>query len=284
MKIGIFTNLEKDFEARATKALVDLLSPKQLKIYVCSELKEVGLNLPCIKNNETLAKTVDLMIIFGGDGTILRIAKECAKYNTDVFAVNLGKMGFLAETEQENLLLKSQDILDGNFYKENRSILKAEFDGRLLGFALNEVVVERGIKSKLLKTEVRVNGAILDRYNSDGLIVATPTGSTAYSLSAGGPIIAPDVNAFVITPICPHTLHARPVIVSNNNNISVKILSDSSDAHVNLDGDTAIFIPVGKEIFISDSGLHVSFIRLKKYNYYDKLREKMSTLSPYNDD
>jgi NAD+ kinase len=283
MNIGIYTNPDRDIDARATKALVNLLLPKNIKIRLCSELRFSGINLPYCKSNMELVDKSDIVVVFGGDGTILRIAKECAKYKANIFSVNLGSMGFLAETELDEMLERCEEILAGKYWVDNRRILKAECSGKILGEALNEVVVSRGKLSKLLKSEIMVNGSLLDFYHSDGIIVATPTGSTAYSLSAGGPLVEPDVDAFIISPICPHTLHSRPMIVRSDRIISVRILSASSDAHVNFDGDKSTVVSPGKTIEISDSGLVASFIRLNSYNYFKKLREKISHMTINNE-
>ncbi|MDR0752169.1 MAG: NAD(+)/NADH kinase [Christensenellaceae bacterium] len=279
MTIGIFTNHERDINSLATKTLIELISPHNIEVLLCSELKDSGINLEYCESNDELVSRSDIVVIFGGDGTILRIAKVCALHNTKIFAVNLGNIGFLAETEKVDMLEKTRLILNGNYTIENRSILKAECAGVNLGYALNEVVVGRDVLSKLLRCEVYVNNSMLDAYHSDGIIIATPTGSTAYSLSAGGPLVEPDVDAIIVTPICPHTLHSRPLIVKSSKTISVKILANSSDARVNLDGDASYPFKPGNIIKISYADIVAKFIRLKGYDYFAKLREKISYMT-----
>ncbi|MDR0697165.1 MAG: NAD(+)/NADH kinase [Christensenellaceae bacterium] len=279
MIIGIYTNLERDIKALATKTLIELIHPLGVQVLLCSELRNSGIEFKYCESNDELVSKSDIVVIFGGDGTILRIAKLCAKYNTEIFAVNLGNMGFLAETEKVDMLEKSRKILSGNYSIEKRTILKAEYDNNFLGYALNEVVICRDIMSKMLRVNVYINDSLLDAYHSDGIIVATPTGSTAYSLSAGGPLVAPDVDAMIVTPICPHTLHSRPLVVKNDKTVTVKILSKSSNARVNLDGDVSYLFKTNDIIRISYSDIVAKFIRLDNYDYFSKLRDKISHMT-----
>lgn len=280
MKVGIYTNLTRDLGGRATIALVDFLKSRNFTISVCEELASLDLKVPCV-DKETLARSSDLVVVFGGDGTILRIAKECARYKTKVFSVNLGNMGFLAEVENVELSNIFHQINDGNYQIDERALIEANFGGETY-IALNEVVIERGARTKVMRGEVKVDNSLLDVYTADGIIISTPTGSTAYSLSAGGPIVAPDVGAIIVCPICPHTLNSRPVVVSDKKAITVSVVKTDSSAHLSVDGEDVCGIPIGGTVIIKKSQLSVSFIRLKKYNYYEKLLKKMSNWTSVN--
>ncbi|MFI3229375.1 MAG: NAD(+)/NADH kinase [Bacillota bacterium] len=279
MKVGIYSNLTRDIDGLATKALVDFLVPEGHLVYISDELSELSLAQKYYNRTE-LAKVSDIVIVFGGDGTILGIAKECALYDAKIFAVNLGHMGYLAEVENIKLNKIIDDISHNKYFVEERNMLEVEIKGSTYT-ALNEVVFGRN-STKLLKCEVKVAGTILHKYNSDGIIICTPTGSTAYSLSAGGPIVSPDVGAIIITPICAHSLNSRPVVVGDNNKIEVKLIQREGQAHVSIDGKTVEDITREDSVLIHKSPLTVKFLRLKKYNYYEKLLGKMSLWSSFD--
>lgn len=274
MRIGIYTNLQRDKGAKAAKALVSFLKDKNVEIFLSDDLKEFKTELPLL-DKDSLAKTVDIIAVFGGDGTLLGIAKHCARYNTKIFAVNMGHMGFLTEVESAEMPKAFSKVLEGKYFIDERNLLEVTANGRTIT-ALNEAVIERGIRAKILKTEVKINGGPVQRYSSDGVIVSTPTGSTAYSLSAGGPIVAPDVRGIIITPICPHSLNSRPLVVNDENTVSVGLLKADSEAHLNVDGDICEYLSEGGSVEIKKSKYSAYFIRLKEFKYYEKLLEKMN--------
>ncbi|MFA5449844.1 MAG: NAD(+)/NADH kinase [Clostridia bacterium] len=281
MKIGIYANLARDIGGASSNALLSLLSARNHKVYLSENLGFLNTSHPLLKT-EDLAKEVDLMFVFGGDGTILRVAKFCAMHNTKIFAVNMGHMGFLTEVEDIKLDESLDRIESGDYIIDKRYLLSAELNGEV-GYALNEAVIERGTRTKMLRSEVRVNGALLDIYNSDGIIVSTPTGSTAYSLSAGGSIIAPDLNALIVTPICPNSLHSRPIVINSSNTIGIKVIFADKEAHLNFDSDGSYFsLKDGDEVKIKQSTIYAPFLRFKGYNYYEKLMSKMNYWSINN--
>ncbi|MCL2631219.1 MAG: NAD(+)/NADH kinase [Firmicutes bacterium] len=278
MKIGIFSNLKRDIGAKSAILLHNHLESKGLSTYIWCGMKDIphfkGLNSKFILEKHELARVADIMFVFGGDGTILKIVKECAENNTLIFGVNLGGMGYLTEAGREGFSEIFKEIESKNYILDERAILEAEFKGEVY-YALNEAVVERGHKTKILKTEVKVNGVSAGKFNSDGVIVATPTGSTAYSLSAGGPIVAPDLEGFIIVPISPHSLNSRPVVASDLNPITITLLSHDEEAHLNLDGEVKHTLSKGDTVVIKKAPFKAKFIRLKGYNYYERLKEKM---------
>ena len=278
MKIGLYSNLTRDLDAVYTKVVYNILKERKVIINISNDLKDVdfGSKHEVSYDNYDLARLSDVVVVLGGDGTILGIAKECATFNTPIFAINMGHKGFLSEVNKEDLEQDFNDLFDGNYMLDNRKFLKLNVLGDTNDyFALNEVVVAQSLCSRIMKAEITINGTMVDKYTSDGIIVATPTGSTAYSLSAGGPIVAPDVSCFIISPICAHSLHSRPLIVANSSNVSITILDATPGANVNIDGQNIKIIQNGATITISDSDLYVSFIRRKSFNFYEKLLEKM---------
>ena len=247
MIIGIYTNLSKDIGGKVTTSIFNLLSQNSsVTINLSDELRVLNLKGEYFSRN-SLAQNSDLVIVLGGDGTILRIAKECALYNTMIYAINLGNRGFL--TEEENFDINSQItfLLKNEYAHDRRKLIKIKTKDNNF-FALNEVVLARGSRTKTMKCEVLVNGTLFDYYTSDGIIVSSPTGSTAYNISAGGPIIAPDVEAFVITPICAHSLHSRPIVVNNLCSIWISLLHAEPYAHLNIDGEDILNLADGDSI------------------------------------
>ena len=280
MKIGIYANLTRDVGGKISHTIYALLKNKGVEVYLSDELSAYisdGKFLP----REELAKNVDIVVALGGDGTILRIAKECAIYGARIFAINLGNKGFLTATENVELNAKFDDILEGNYSIDERAFLDVSCkDARFC--ALNEVVLARGTRTKVMKTQVKVNGSLVDKYTADGVIIATPTGSTAYSLSAGGPIIAPDVEAFVITPISAHSLHSRPIVVSNAVSITCEVLHAEPNAHLNIDGEDVLNLFDNDVVTVQKSDLSLKFIRLAGYDYYKIQLEKMRYWSSFD--
>ena len=278
MKIGLYTNLTRDNGAVITRAVYKLLDENGFEVYLSSDLISVDFDKKDIVfySNEELAKKSDFIVVLGGDGTILRIAKECARFDTPIYAVNTGHKGFLSEINKNELDKIVSDIQAGDYVLDKRKFLKVKLSTENTEYyALNEVVVAQALASRIMKAEISINGTMVDKYSSDGIIVATPTGSTAYSLSAGGPIVAPDVDCFIISPICAHSLHSRPMIVSNTNTVKVTIIDALPGANINIDGQNISKLTKGTFIEVSDSDLSVSFVRRKSFNFYEKLLAKM---------
>lgn len=273
MRVGIFTNLNKDIEGRATIALFSFLKERNIEVIVSDQLKCLNLQAHYYTKKK-LAELSDIIVVFGGDGTILRIAKECAQNNAKIFAVNLGTLGFLTEVENVELSNIFNEIINGRYFIDKRALLTATHKG-ITFLALNDIVVTRSTVTKMVRSELRINGALVDTYVSDGIIFATPTGSTAYSLSSGGPILSPELEGIVISPICPHSLHSRHFVISDKNVISLTLIRAEPFAHLNIDGVDVEKILDGEMVVIEKSDIQLDFIRLTKYNFFDKLQEKM---------
>ena len=217
----------------------------------------------------------EMLIVLGGDGTILRALDYAIPGDLPILGVNIGRLGFLCEVERDDVEGDLCRVLDGGYAVDERMTMCIEGFDEQRFFALNEVVIDRSTPEvRILSLEYAANGTTVNHISGDGLIVATATGSTAYSLSAGGPILAPGLDCFVLTPICPHMLNVRPVVLSASDRITVRLTDDRNGARAVL--DSRKLVPIQGEIVIRRSKRNARFIRLHNRNYFDLLRGKLS--------
>lgn len=221
-----------------------------------------------------LAKSADLIMVFGGDGTMLRVAREIAGSNTPIVGINTGSLGFLTDVQAHQLSQALDEIWAGKTQLETRPLIEA-IGPSFTKLALNDFVITRGPLPRLIELDVAVNGEAFTRYRCDGLIVCSPTGSTAYSLAAGGAIISPDAEVFAITPICPHTLSNRSVIIGLNSTIMVKPLSERVETILSADGQPPTKLAAGDEITIRRSRHDIRLLHLAGSSFFDTLRRKL---------
>lgn len=214
---------------------------------------------------------VDILITFGGDGTILRSLQEC---NSKIFGINAGIMGFLTEVEPNQALVGLRRILAGDYEVEKRIKLKVVFNGKRQADATNDVVMHTSTISELRHFEIFVDDAIAQKIRADGVIVATPTGSTGYAMSVGGPLIDPRVKSFVIAPIAPYTTSAKPMIVPSKAKIEIRITDKKSSVMI-IDGGCKTKVGFGDILSFTESEKNAEFVRLEA-NFYEKMKEKMS--------
>ena len=219
----------------------------------------------------------DVVITIGGDGTIIHASKYACKYNKPILGINLGRIGFVSGLEA-NEIHYLKKLVDGDYKIEQRSMLFINIENKNEEFlALNDVVISRGCLSSIVDLCVSLNGHKMNEYRADGLIIATPTGSTAYSLSAGGPIIDPKMECILLTPVCPHSISSRPIILDKNQKISVEIsLRDENDAVMLIDGRDPIKIEKDFKINIRVSERKVKLIKINDDDFYKVLRKKLS--------
>ena len=225
-----------------------------------------------------IGEQADLVIVMGGDGTMLGIARQLAKYDVALIGINLGRLGFITDIPVERMLPALGEILQGKATAEKRSLLEGRVmrDGHMMfcGVAVNDVVVARGSGAGMAELRVTVDGQFMYNQRSDGLIVSTPTGSTAYALSAGGPLLHPSLQGIVLVPIAPHALSNRPIAVPDTSEIVVAIVS-GRDISVNFDMQTFASLQHGDEIVISRSPDTITFLHPEGWSYYHTLREKL---------
>jgi len=221
---------------------------------------------------------VDMIIVMGGDGTILRVVNQMHHFNTKFFGVNLGNLGFLSEIPPVGINKTLGRIFAGEYTLDKRVMLevKLERNGKIVEkfCALNEVVISQGTLSRLIHLNTKVDGRKLTKYKSDGLIVATPTGSTAYSLSAGGPIVHPAVSAIILTPICPNTFTQKPIVIPDSKKVQITVDSEYEQINLTSDGQRNIGIEYKDIIHIKKHGF-IHFVRLPNENYFRTLRGKL---------
>ncbi len=217
----------------------------------------------------------DMMIVLGGDGTILKAARSCAAGNIPILGINLGRIGYMAELELDEL--SALDRLQSGDYKvEHRMMLEADIGGERL-FALNEAVVGGASIFRIVEIELYCDGKPVNSYRADGLIASTPTGSTAYSMSAGGAVVDPRMDALLITPICSHSLNATPLVFSAESELRMKnITTREEKLYINIDGSETRTLSYEESVTFRRSSETVSFIRLKDGGFYDVLRHKMA--------
>ena len=269
-RIGIITNEKKDPLFENTENLINYLSGKKnIKIYADKDYPD-----------DDLYKMCNLFIVLGGDGTILKAAAKASLYNIPLIGINLGRIGFMSEIENDELELLD-NLFTGDYEIKNRMMLNVEIiksGGDILhaGAALNDAVVTHGTLAKLIETEVLCDNIRITKYRADGIIAATPTGSTAYSMSAGGPIIDPNIECICLTPICPHSLASRPLIFSSGSVLEIKNKSVNSDVYLTVDGQINIKLDEEDTVRVRKSGFASKLISIKKHGFYDVVRAKIS--------
>lgn len=225
-----------------------------------------------------LARAVDLILVFGGDGTMLRVSRELGGNRTPVLGINAGRLGFLTAIPAQELPQALEMIWDGHYMVEQRPLLEATgtAQGKPLKLsALNDIVISRGAASRMIELDVLVNGSPLTCYRCDGLIVSTPTGSTAYSLSAGGAIISPEARVIALTPICPHTLTNRSIIISMDSVVEVHVASERVETNVAADGQVQMDLATGDRIRIARSSRSFSLLQLNTSRFFETVRKKL---------
>jgi NAD+ kinase len=228
---------------------------------------------------ETIAQSSDLLLVLGGDGTLLAAARVAAPRGIPILPVNLGSLGFLTSFTAQDLYPALEDALADRFSISERAMLSAELvrAGRVIDRrnVLNEAVVNKGALARMIELELRIDGDFVCRYRVDGLIVATPTGSTAYSLSAGGPIVHPAVQCIGITPICPHTLSDRPLVVPDTSQVEAVLLGESESVFLTLDGQKGILMQGQDQVKIARAQEKLKLIQPPRKSYFEILRSKL---------
>lgn len=256
-----------------------ILTRSGCKIYTDAATAEVaGIQKNVFQDAGALSEEVDLLLVFGGDGTMLRVASEVAGSPTPLLGINIGGLGFLTAISTQEMPGALKQVLRGEYSLESRALI--EVRGHCNGHdvhkrALNDFVISRGIVSRLITLEVNVNDELLTRYRCDGLVVSSPTGSTAYSLSAGGAVMHPQAEVFELTPICPHTLSNRSVIVSLDSHIEVKVISPRPETILSADGVGICAMATGESVIIQRSRDAVRLVRLAGSSFFDTLRRKL---------
>jgi NAD+ kinase len=226
---------------------------------------------------ELIGQSADIAIVMGGDGTMLSVARNLIEANVPLVGINRGRFGFLTDLRAEDMLTEIDKILCGEFIKGPRMLLATQVlrRGKVLhsSYALNDVVIKSGLR--LIELEVEIDHQFVYKQRSDGLILSTPTGTTAYALSAGGPILHPNLEAISLVPICPHTLSNRPIAVNSSSQIEVTLVQ-FSEAHLSIDGQVQIDLEMGDRIAVQRAEKNIFLLHPANYCYFDMLRNKLN--------
>ena len=278
-RVGLIGNSEKVSCAGAVREAARLVAAAGRQLYSESITAGLaGLKAEVCADAAALARAVDLLLVFGGDGTMLRVAREIAGSRTPVLGINIGALGFLTAVPSDEMASAFKRVWRGEFKFESRVLLQAA--GRCHGqfvdqTALNDIVISRGITSRLIELDVRVDGDALTRYRCDGLIVSSPTGSTAYSLAAGGAVVFPTADVLGLTPICPHTLSNRSLILPRTTKIEVTIMSPKPSTILSADGQLVSELDAGDLVTVRRSRQAVRLMHLAGSSFCETLRKKL---------
>ncbi len=278
-RIVIVPNLDRDPELFYTQRVIRFLSGKA-ELYAFKACKELLPGLFDYLPDGQFDEKIDLVLVLGGDGTLLSVAGKVAKQNIPVLGINLGHLGFLAQIEKDEIEESLEKLLKDEFSIENRIMLGATLQkksGETLHFdSLNDVVVSRTQSSKLIDVNLYINGELVDDYKADGMIVATPTGSTAYSMSAGGPILDPAVKSLLITPICPHKLYSKTIVVPDDSEIVMTISNENPrPAILSADGQENSLLSEGDVLTLVRSEYTAKLIKINGSRFYSMLHHKL---------
>ena len=284
-RIGIVGNREKKGARALLPALTRWLKARGIKVVlergIASAVRGLGQGLPL----RSLVARSDAVLVLGGDGTFLAAAREAARADVPILGVNLGGLGFLTETAESDLYAALEQLLAGDVEVEHRMMVEARVGSRRskkvwTECGLNDVVIHQSDESRMVHLDLRIGRTSIGTLSADGLIVATPTGSTAYSLSAGGPIVRPTVEALLATPICPHSLAFRPLLVGAGEKLRVRVGADVNRARLTIDGQISRPLQAGDDIEIRRARPRVSMLSLRRESFYEVLREKLAWAGP----
>jgi len=277
---GIICKPVRDLVAAVVPPLIAWLHERKISVFIDEETHGCCLDLgePVVAR-DALGARIDLLIVFGGDGTLLSAARALGGHDVPILAVNLGGLGFLTSVTLDELYPLLEQVLAGEYHTSDRMMLDAEIRRKgkpsEIQCALNDTVANKGEKARMLDFDVHVDGQHVGRYRADGLIVATPTGSTAYSLAAGGPIVDPSLDAFIITPICPHMLTNRPLVIPSSARIDLDFTAASEPVYVTLDGQISMELEPADCVRITKSAKRVALVRPPSKSYFQILRSKL---------
>lgn len=283
-KVYIISNSIKDEQLNITNEVIKQLKDKNIitDMKIITSEKKTANDHDC--NLYDIDKDTDCIIVIGGDGTFIQAARDLAQMNIPLVGINLGHLGYLAEIETDNIVEAIEKLASDNYHTESRMMLRGDIirNGKVIfnDIALNDIVLGRFGNLRVIDFKIYVNDEFLNLYSADGIIVSTPTGSTAYNLSAGGPILEPSANIIVITAICSHTLGARSIVLSADSVIDIEICKnrhfDDNDKKAYFDGNSSFILDEGDIIRIKKSELTTNIIRLDKKSFVEVLHKKMN--------
>lgn len=275
MTVALWPNPERDRNLTVTRAIAEKAKSRGIRVLLCDALSSFGLPVEHVPEEELFAGA-DLVITVGGDGTIIHAATLACEYDLPLLGVNCGFVGFIAELEK-NELDKLDAVFAGEYTLEKRLVLEVSTDTARCR-CLNDAVITHGAIARITELTLARDGRVVDVYRGDGLIVATPTGSTAYNLSAGGPIVEPSMACVIVTPICPHSLTARTLVFGAHR--LPEVICDTDGAYLTVDGQTSVPLKKGERVRFSVSDRPVTLVKGKDREFFDVINSKMSGRKP----
>lgn len=283
MKIGIVPNIDKENIIDVVSLIVEKFTEYDIELLLSDSLAEKygqaesKLKKHNLVEQKVLYENSDFILSVGGDGTMLRTAYEALDYNTPLIGVNIGKLGFLAEFDLNGIDELAKNLTENNYEIEERIILKANciFPKKEELYAINDIVIDKGRWPKMIQLTVKVDGDYVTTFSADGIIISTPTGSTGYSLSTGGPILSPKADAITLSPISPHTLTMRPLVLSSNQNIEITVDSQHTSVQANCDGQRVYYYEPPARIDIEKDERTMKLVHTSATNYFEILRNKL---------
>jgi NAD+ kinase len=270
--IALFPNMQKRQSTSITLGIREFLIHR--KVIVVAEDQDAPL-IGAQPLSSVDPKSIDLVISLGGDGTILRLVQRHPDLDAPIVGINLGSLGFMADIPLADIYPTLEDLLKNNYKVQERVLMKGATSQGETCIAVNEIVIHRARNPCIVELAIHVDGIYLNTFAADGIIIATPSGSTAYSLAAGGPILTPELEAFVITPISPHTISNRPIVLMPKYDLQVQYLSEYEPLEVTYDGFGHFMISTGEVFHISKSNKTCKLISLPNHDYFSTLRKKL---------
>ena len=275
-EIGIFVkeDLSNGIDNEAVNLMINSISNLDINLYIDKSSNNKNENFTVLEHKE-FVKKVDIVVVFGGDGTLLNAARKYLNYDIPILGINMGNVGFLTDISTDNFEKTIKEVLDGNYKIEERNLVSAKFGNNHL-YGLNEVVIHSGAYAQLMRYRLNVNDKVVYEQRSDGLIIATPTGSTAYALSAGGPIIHPSLDVWTILPMLPQSLSSRPFVISSDEKVEMDLFDGPNEnAKICVDGQDDIDIPYGEKILISKMEKTLKLVHPNDNDFFEACREKL---------
>ncbi len=275
-EIGILVkeDLSDGIDNEALNLMINSLSNLDINLYIDKSSNNKNENFTVLEHKE-FVKKVDIVVVFGGDGTLLNAARKYLNYDIPILGINMGNVGFLTDISTDNFEKTIKEVLDGNYKIEERNLVSAKFGSNHL-YGLNEVVIHSGAYAQLMRYRLNVNDKVVYEQRSDGLIIATPTGSTAYALSAGGPIIHPSLDVWTILPMLPQSLSSRPFVISTDEKVEMDLFDGPNEnAKICVDGQDDIDIPYGEKILISKMEKTLKLVHPNDNDFFEACREKL---------
>ena len=275
-EIGILVkeDLSDGIDNEALNLMINSLLNLDINLYIDKSSNNKNENFTVLEHKEYVKK-VDIVVVFGGDGTLLNAARKYLNYDIPILGINMGNVGFLTDISTDNFEKTIKEVLDGNYKIEERNLVSAKFGNNHL-YGLNEVVIHSGAYAQLMRYRLNVNDKVVYEQRSDGLIIATPTGSTAYALSAGGPIIHPSLDVWTILPMLPQSLSSRPFVISTDEKVELDLFDGPNEnAKICVDGQDDIDIPYGEKILISKMEKTLKLVHPNDNDFFEACREKL---------